>query len=147
MAYDLRAVVAPARALEHYGPGVAVPLGQGLALVPMTPARAAADRTDERFGAFFPLGFDASLAAWSADDPVAYVEADYFGGMGLQYATVWHRGDVVLGPLFKDEDDPLPAEGSPISQALRRLGATAQGHDDEFDAVGLGRHRSVERWA
>ncbi|MFI8873066.1 hypothetical protein [Streptomyces sp. NPDC055243] len=32
------------------------------------------------------------------------------------------------------------------SQALRRLGVVAGAGEDEFDAVGLGRHRSVEGW-
>lgn len=40
-----------------------------------------------------------------------------------------------------------PSEPSPISRALARLGVTRAGARDEFDAVGLGRHRSTENWA
>ncbi|MBL7258952.1 hypothetical protein [Paractinoplanes lichenicola] len=142
MAYVLRAVIAPGRALQQRGHGVVVDLEQGFALMPMTSAQQA----DEPYGEFLPRGFEATLAEWSAEDPIAYVEAEYWAGTGLQYATVWHRGEVVFGPLFKDEDEPLPAEGSPISQALRRLGVSALGHYDEFDAAGLGRHRGTEDW-
>lgn len=104
---------------------------------------------DPRFAPaqLFPPGFEAVLAAWSAVDPVAYVEAEYFGGVGSQFAAVWRGGTLVLGPLILGEDEPRPAAGwSPISQALRHLGVTADGHYDEFDAIRLGRHRHVEDW-
>ncbi|MFF1615049.1 hypothetical protein ACFVYA_45435 [Amycolatopsis sp. NPDC058278] len=93
-----------------------------------------------------PAGFGHALAAGSADGPVAYVEADYFGGSGTQSAQVWAGGQVVLGPLRLAVGEPIPAEGSPISRALRRLGVVKGEHFDEFDAVGLGRHRETDDW-
>jgi hypothetical protein len=72
---------------------------------------------DQRFAPaqLFPPGFEAVLAAWSAVDPVAYVEAEYFGGIGSQFAAVWRGGTLVLGPLILREDEPRPAPGwSPI---------------------------------
>jgi len=87
------------------------------------------------------------LASWSVVDPVAYVEAEYFGGIGSQFAAVWHGAALVLGPLMLAEDEPRPDAGwSPISQALRHLGVSADGHYDEFDAVHLGRHRDTQDW-
>lgn len=74
------------------------------------------------------------------------MEADYFGGVGEQRATVRDAGALVLGPLGIAAGQRLPAAGSPISQALRRLGAVARGGDDEFAAVGLGRRRHGEGW-
>lgn len=150
MGYVLYGVVGPAAALQlclALTHGAVVQLGQGLSLMPMT-----ADLFDEvqrggavdaRFAAcqMFPPGFEATIARWSVTDPVAYLEADYFGGVGTQFAAVWHHGDLVLGPVVK------AAHGrSPISQALRRMGVSAAGNTDEFDAVGLGRHRHVEDW-
>jgi hypothetical protein len=88
----------------------------------------------------FPAGFDRVLGKWSARGPVAYVAAEYFGGVGVQAAAVWHRGELVLGPLTTVEDSPIPSR-PPISQALHRLGASADDYIDEFEAVGLGRHR------
>jgi hypothetical protein len=154
--YVLRGIIGstatlhPCRALTH---AVVVPLAQGLHLLPMT-----GDLFDEVRGEsrvdrcfvrcqLFPPGFEWTLADWSRIGPAAYVEADYFGGTGSQFAAVWRAGDLVLGPIFKPEDAPPPGPGnSPISQALRALGASADGHFDEFDAVGLGRHRRTEDW-
>ncbi len=59
---------------------------------------------------------------------------------------VWDAGQVVLGHLHQAEDAAIPDVGTPISRALRRLGVTKGVHQDEFDAVGLGRHRDTEHW-
>ncbi len=85
------------------------------------------------------------LAARSAHGPLAYVEADFFGGTGSQYTQVWDGGKSALGPLLMNEADEPPPDGSPISRALRHLGVVAAG-SDEFDAVGLGRQRETEDW-
>ncbi|MGN9907786.1 hypothetical protein ACTMTJ_09550 [Phytohabitans sp. LJ34] len=104
---------------------------------------------DSRFAVCqrFPPGFDTVLAEWSGRGPVAYVEADFWGGTGTQFAAVWEAGALVLGPIVDGDDaPPVTVRRSAISQALRRLGVRAHGHIDEFDAVGLGRHRRVEAW-
>jgi hypothetical protein len=151
MGYQLEAVLAPgwlltARAAGH--PVVA--LEQGMALLPMT------ERVLEQIvpgGAYraalgfvgLPEGFDRVLAEWSIDGPVGYVEADFLGWIGAQRAAVWHGGALVLGPV---RDEPgRPGEPSAICRALARLGVSRAGTGDEFDAVGLGRHRSTEDWA
>jgi len=156
VAYVLQCVIAPARALRpgrEFANAVVADLGHGLGLLPMTAALFDEVRrdggADPRFGPayLFPAGFETVLAAWSAVDPVAYVEAEFFGGIGSQFAAVWRGGALTLGPLALAEDEPWPAPGwSPISQALRELGVSADGHYDEFDAIGLGRHRDVEDW-
>jgi hypothetical protein len=77
---------------------------------------------------------------------LAYLEADYFGGTGSQSAQVWDDGHVTLGPLHLAENQPHPPTGTPISRALQRLGVDKGNHYDEFDAVGLGRHRDTDDW-
>jgi hypothetical protein len=125
-------------------------LGQGLSLLPMTDvlfdATTAADAA--RLDGFWkaPAGFDRALRACSAHGPLAYIEAEYFGGAGEQSAQVWDGGQVVLGPLHLAEATPTPAAGTPISQALRRLGVSKDDHRDGFDALGLGRHRDTNGW-
>ncbi|MFF4545231.1 hypothetical protein [Streptomyces sp. NPDC001435] len=52
----------------------------------------------------------------------------------------------MLGPLRVEEGEPFAADGSPISQALRRLGVRARGGEDGFSAMGLDPHRSTDRW-
>jgi hypothetical protein len=68
---------------------------------------------------------------------LAYVEAEFFGGAGHQSAVVFQDGAVALGPL---------AARDAINQALRFLGVQPAGKQDEFDTVGLFRHRSTDAW-
>jgi hypothetical protein len=152
--YCLQAIIATESVLRRFAGSVreviTVSLGQHLSLVPMTDALsdaitvAGAPELEGFWKA--PLGLGDMLAACSVTGPVAYVEADYFGGTGTQAAQVWDAGKAILGPLRQSEGDPRPATGSPISQALRRLGATRGDCFDEFDAVGLGRHRDTDDW-
>ena len=56
-----------------------------------------------------PGGFERLLAQWSVSGPVAYVEAEYFGGVGEQRAAVWADGALVLGPAgCANEEAVLP---------------------------------------
>ncbi|MFC9289815.1 hypothetical protein ACFT0E_24705, partial [Streptomyces sp. NPDC057052] len=72
--------------------------------------------------------------------------AEYFGGVGEQRAAVWDGGTIVWGPLHVEEGQAFPPAGSPISQALRRLGVVAGAGEDEFSAVELDRYRHGEAW-
>ncbi len=125
-------------------------LGQGLSLMPLTDALCDAVASGSGRGALgfmrLPAGFNTAVAQWSTTGPVAYVEAEYFGGAGEQRAVVWDGGTLALGPLHVEEGQPFPAAGSPVSQALRRLGAVASAGQDEFSAVGLGRYRCNSAW-
>lgn len=160
MSYELQALIGTSELLTVASAEVpvarVVPLAQGLALIPVTPAVLTAlqgDGTVRRPGGgagfgWHSDGFELRLAAWSKAGPIACVEAEYFGGSGTQRAAVWVDGAVVLGPLAIGEFEPSPAEGTPISRALRRIGAhTEEGRVDEFESVGLGRHRTTVGWA
>ena len=61
--------------------------------------------------------------------------------------AVWENGTLAWGPISLSEGQPASAEGTPISQALRRIGVelSADAHD-EFAAIGLGKHRHLEDW-
>lgn len=154
MTYELSAVIGGAELLRGISRDLPAarpaPLGQGLALMPMTGALLDAvteGGTGEALGFWrLPEGFPARLADWSTAGPLAYVEAEYFGGIGEQQAVVWDGGTIVLGPVQVREREPFPPTSSPISQALRRLGVVAHGAEDEFSAVRLGRHRHGDKW-
>ncbi|MCX4444645.1 hypothetical protein [Streptomyces albidoflavus] len=154
MGYDLQAVIAEGEALQcvaRYLPAARpASIGQGLSLMPMTDALFDSVADGSAVGALgfqrLPGGFEKALAAWSAFGPVAYVEAEYFGGVGEQRAAVWDGGTIVLGPLHVEEGQLFQPAGSPISQALRCLGVVASADEDEFSAVGLDRHRHGEAW-
>ncbi len=60
------------------------------------------------------------------DPDFAIIQTDYFGGIGRQYASVYHGRD--------NADKRI----STINQALRYLGVMAIAPADEFDTVGLG---------
>ena len=83
------------------------------------------------------------LLAWCAARattvPLAYVETEYFGGMGGQGAAIFDKGLLVWGPEL--------GEIGPINAALARLGVKpGAGDHDAFEAVGLGRCRSNDSW-
>jgi len=83
--------------------------------------------------------------------PLAYVETDYFGGVGTQAAILWD-GNHIYGPFQSNtryeqgELHAVPAGERPINQVLQRLGVQRGTAFDEFDALGLGRFRSNEAW-
>ncbi|MER6301953.1 hypothetical protein ABT247_20670 [Kitasatospora sp. NPDC001539] len=159
MSYELQALIGTLELLTVAAAEVpaarVVPLAQGLALIPVTSAVLASLQGDDAvakagggtgFG-WHSDGFELRLAAWSKAGPIACVEAEYSGGSGTQRAAVWEDGRVALGPLTGGGNEWGP-EGSPISRALRWLGAdVTAGRVDEFDAVGLAAHRSTGDWA
>lgn len=154
MSYDLSAVIAEERLLTaaaaSLSPARTAQLDQGFALIPVTAALSeavAATATADDPGFYrLPGGFDELLAKWSLSGPVAFVDSEYFGGVGEESAAVWRHGAMDLGPLRMREGDLPPAEGTPTVQALRALGVHAAPGQDEFTSVGLDRHRSVLDW-
>ncbi len=158
MGYELHGMVAAPEVLApiverfpHARPSLLD--GAELALVPMC---------EELFDAIdlegFPLGPEsgferlspgvaAILTASSRRGPIAYLEAEYVGGIGHQTAAVWLDCQVVYGPRLLVPGEPFPASGGgPFGGAMRYVGVEAVGRHDEFVVLGLGRHRSTEEW-
>jgi len=77
------------------------------------------------------------VRALSKGSAIAYIETEYFGGEGFERSAIFRDSNVVLGPL-----DGAGA----VNGALRALGIVAKPGQEEFDVVGLGRHRSLEEW-
>ncbi|WP_125931874.1 hypothetical protein [Thiosocius teredinicola] len=79
------------------------------------------------------------VARASKGGAIVYVETDYFGGVGEQGAAAFSGGQLSYGPFY--------AEIGPINEALASIGVTVSEHAvDEFDAVGLNRHRHTDDW-
>jgi len=93
--------------------------------------------TDDDAEIVVPPSLDTLCSKLSRHGLIAYLEAEFFGGVGQQAHVLFEEG-VALGP-------PVIARDA-INQALRLLGVVPGGHHDEFDAVGLGRFRSTEDW-
>ncbi|WP_327003702.1 hypothetical protein OHA72_53010 [Dactylosporangium sp. NBC_01737] len=70
----------------------------------------------------------AAALTGTAEPTFALVMTDYFGGAGDQWACVFTAGQRTGGVRT-------------VNDALRALGVQATGGTDEFDTVGLGRHR------
>jgi hypothetical protein len=86
-------------------------------------------------------------AAWaqghSTSFPIAYIETEYFGGVGSQSSVIWTAGEISFGPIRSGEG---PADDGAINRAVRQLGVMRGNAIDEFAALGLGRYRSNEDW-
>lgn len=64
---------------------------------------------------------------------VAYIETDYFGGVGTQGAAVWKHETLL--------QEPATGTKGTINLALRTIGLAADIGLDEFDTLGLGQVR------
>lgn len=159
MSYHLRAVIArddlARQVATAFGADTrAVPLAQGFALVPYTdqvhdrPLASAASETTT-FAPFWWLSTTAArlLRGLSHAGALAYVEAEYFGGIGTQHAITWRDAATAYGPAGTPDHAPAMRGDTPISSALRVLGVPRTGAArDQFDTLGLGRHRQLEDW-
>ncbi len=118
-----------------------VPLGGGCVFVPLT---------DHAFDALHDVPGDAlagfewltpkvesALSRAHAVLSFAWVETEYFGGVGTQAAALYHRGR---------REWAAAAPGDVINRALEALGVRPDPGLDAFDTVGLGRFRSMDQF-
>ena len=161
MSYQLSAVVADAdllceatRELDH---AVLGGLRQDFALLPVTPqlvqelTGTPPDYAIDEPGPEAPFTLILSpaltevLARWSQRGQLAYVEAEFAGGVGHQAAAVWLGGALTWGPHFNAALDG-PRRDWPINAALIQLGAEPGRWIDPFAELGLHVERSTEGW-
>ena len=108
---------------------------------------------DEDLDSFLPLPLDGhckgfahlssqlieTLLKASEVGSLIYFETEYHGGSGGQGAVAFSNGKIAL--------EPQSAEFGPINTALQFLGVrTVPPAHDEFETVGLDRHRYTEDW-
>src|SRR4051812_43620198 len=118
MGYVLQAFIAEEPVLISLASGLTharlVPLGYGLAMIPLTEAlfdemnqTAIASGISATPGRswYYPEGV-AWAVEWSAQGLIAYVEADFFGGVGYQHSVVCRGGGIILGPIHSGDDQP-----------------------------------------
>ena len=73
----------------------------------------------------------------SKNNVVAYIEAEFFGGQGTQACVVFSNSEIKIGPIIND---------SAINTALNYLGVKKNQSLDEFEALGLNKHRDTNKW-
>lgn len=82
----------------------------------------------------------------------AYIETDFFGGVGTQTAVVWKNGRIVLGPIASEHLGTISKEGKvvvtlvdeAVNEALKFIGIVAYQGKDEFETAKLHRFRENE---
>lgn len=155
VAFELKAVVGAEAAVGPLARTIGAPIAilpQQMQLLPAT------DRVlhdlggrhgDVWDGAFCSLtrATAAVLHGASLRGAVAFLEIELFAGIGTRAAAVWEHGHLVFGPVLVDDDARSRPDESPVNLALRRLGVKVTAANDEFDAVGLGLHRTTDAWA
>ena len=142
MAYTLQAFIGDLPDLKQHAPSgaVIVSLDQGKGMIPLGDDFRRLHKIP-----FLPMTDDGWKEIPSAiksitenfKGSIAYVEAEFFGSGGTQAAVIWKEGDLIFGPLVNVRA---------INQALRILGVTKGTCFDEFDALGLGKHRGTNGW-
>ncbi|WP_433314979.1 hypothetical protein [Micromonospora chersina] len=161
MSYQLSAVVADVELLREQTAGmdhaVLAALRQDFALLPVTPQlveeltgrlpdfATGEPSVEQPFQLVVSPALDELLARWSREGPVAYLEAEFAGGLGHQAAAVWLGGERSWGPCFDDRLDRPRAEW-PINAALTRLGAEPGPWIDPFAELGLHLERETAGW-
>ncbi len=144
MAYTLQAILGPSETLtDALIEGTHVVLLQaGVSMLPLGRAFL------EAHGATFLPLIDAGESAVPSTigeisvhlakrGVVAYVEAEFHGGEGMQASVVFYQSGT---------HDPPRLARDAINAALKALGVHPHTGNDEFSVVGLGLHSDTEQW-
>ncbi len=147
MAYELHAIIGEVTHLRRVCPltlsVVPLPLEPRLAVIPLLDEMVDATEWPEpgELPALAPAdlllpGVHRWLLDASRDCLIGYIEAEYWAGIGAQHAWGWRNGQQVyhVGAL------------ADVNGLLALLGVVRNPSDDEWDTVGLGRHRHTEDW-
>lgn len=158
MSYELSALVGPyqaaAEAAREAGTS-AVELPQGYSLVAITRqvldhvSSLAAKPFGDTFQNLTP-GVEAVARNASRAAPIAYLEAEMFGGTGIQAVVAWLDGKIWMEPASTEFGWPPPDPASrphwAFNRALSELGVDRGEASDEFDALNLGSLRRTQDW-
>lgn len=145
MGHCIRAIIAPllvAESISHEWPELpCMCLRKGFAILPvdsdLIDARVQVERTDDPAASEFAHlteSFRNFLRTLSREGVLAYVETNYFGGMGGQGAVVCCDGVEVMPPTWK--------RFGAINAALKRIGLRRGILRDNFMVAGLHRLRT-----
>lgn len=77
------------------------------------------------------------LQEYSFHTKLAYIETDYFGGIGTQSGILYENGNISI---------PLCSGEGAISILLREIGVWREVNKDEFDSLNLGIYRRMDKW-
>lgn len=78
------------------------------------------------------------MQEYSKNCMLAYIETDYFGGIGTQAGVLFENGNVIIEPT---------TEENIINKILNNIGIYRENGKDEFDSIGLGKYRRYSDWS
>jgi hypothetical protein len=114
-----------------------VELGHDIEMLPLTETVRTQVGVPFMPGGSIPAPVRDIIARASIRGEIAYIEAEFFGGTGAQVNILFQHGASVAGVAVGPRE---------INRALQFLGVAASPGRDEFDTVGLGKHRDTEDW-
>lgn len=137
----------------------AVPLRGGLAMLPSTDDVAARLDPGDACGTcpgwvLLRVPVAALARHLSVGGRALYIVGETFGGPGIQEAAGWQDGESWFGPYGTSDTEADLEPGyrlargrdSAISTGLRALGVRVRPGQDEYETIGLTRHRYTEDW-
>jgi hypothetical protein len=146
MGYYLQAFIGKISDLKvlatRYDKAKEIDIGQGLTLIPMTEElfdqinNLVASNSIDKFE-YLTDNIENEILKHIGNTKLAYVEAEYFGGQGGQIAIIWNNNK--REQFFEFGQDK-------INGVLKNFGIKSKIGSDEFDTVGLGRHRNTIQW-
>ena len=155
MSYELQAAVAAAPLIaemaRRFQRAVAVPLNQGLALIPASGSWLG-EVTQPGEGRPFPA-FD--LLSWSlagflreasVRGPVVYLEIEETQDLTFEAAVGWSGGELALPPRVLRPGEARPPGGGPVVEAFRLLDVAGEPGQDDWASFGLYQFSHMEQW-
>jgi hypothetical protein len=147
MGYFLNAFLGPVDNLKKieskFNKAKVVPVTTEIALIPMTEDlfnEINNYRSENQIGKWELLTTDVEneILTLIGNEKLSYLEVEYFGGEGGQSGIIWKDGKRIFEVEFQQEV---------VNEILRQFGVVKDKKmRDEFDTVGLGRHRHTEDW-
>ena len=140
--FTIQAIIGTIEDLKSQSEFKVVTLEQGLALLPIS------SQIQEKYNIPFlpltdlgigkvPKSIVETLKKINPQNPIIYIEAEYFGGDGVQASVYWDE---------KQKESCTIVSDNAINQALKKMSVDKKNKIDEFEAIGLGKHRSTESW-
>jgi hypothetical protein len=147
MGHNLKALIAKPAALSKLPSGLknlhVVQLKQNLVMIPLTDKFLQEIETKypsaKQRILYYPESFSGAVYEFLKSLPdghkITYIETEYFGGVGGQYACMFWDHKVYLCPH---------QDHHPINQVLKELEVCPTNDMDEFDSLGLGDYRDTD---
>ena len=146
MGYNLKAFIGQVESLEsattQFKNAKLISLTQQIVLIPMT-GDLFNEINDSRVNndidgyEYLTTNIELEILKTIHTGLIAYIEVEYFGGTGVQNGILWKNGKRIFEQSGTKDV---------VNSILKQFGITCSKSRDEFETVGLSRHRYTEDW-